>query len=319
MDEQQAAEAAVWVTQFSVASERMKESADAATRAMWAGLADWYNEAATAAITLEAANMSLAGQQAITGAASQYVAATVGILAGVPQPIPTLRLPAVRRGANPLIVHSRPAEVYRRAIALGASPEEALARALNRAGGLTRTDMTLAERQAQDLMLKALGVTHYRRIVRPELSETGSCGLCIVAADRIYSVGNLLPIHPPSCKCITMPIVDGNDPGRDLNDEDLKRFYADAGSTYAADLRKTRYKVDQHGEYGPVLTRAEDSFRGPKSVALEDDPDRARRMLEQAAPVLTSMEERAAGGEDVTGPLAYQQGLVAKLRRITGD
>jgi hypothetical protein len=164
-----------------------------------------------------------------------------------------------------------------------------------------------------------LGVKRYRRVLRPELSVTGSCGLCIAASDRIYRVRELMPIHPPSCKCTTLPIVGDDDPGRSLNRVDLDRLYAEAGSTAAADLRRTRYKVNEHGEFGPVLTRAGDSFRGPGNVPLENDPERAARMLEKILPVLDSLEVRAAAGEDVTGPLIYQRELAERLREIVGD
>jgi hypothetical protein len=38
-------------------------------------------------------------------------------------------------------------------------------------------------------------VTGYRRVIHPELSKSGTCGLCVAAADRIYYVDDLMPIH----------------------------------------------------------------------------------------------------------------------------
>jgi hypothetical protein len=319
MDERVLTEVAEWLTRFTVSTERVKTAAESTIRGMWASVDDWYNEPLITSLAAEAAEMSLASQQTVAGATSQYVSMVTGLLSDKVQPIPALRLPAVRRGADLKVVHSRPAEEYRRAIATGRSPNEALSQALGRAGGLAVTDLSLTQRQAQDRMMQALGVTQYRRVVRPELSESGTCGLCIAASDRMYNVGTLLPIHPPHCKCVTMPVVDGVDPGRSLNSEDLKQLYTDAGSTKAEDLKRTRYKVNEHGEFGPIIGRAQDSFRGPRSVALEDDPDRAQRMLDKTLPVLDSLETRAAAGEDVTGPLGYQRELVARLRRIVGD
>jgi hypothetical protein len=148
-------------------------------------------------------------------------------------------------------------------------------------------------------------------VLRPELSDDGACGLCIVAADRVYTVGTLMPIHPPTCRCQTMPIVGDLDPGYSLNRADLERLYADAGSTNAEELRRTRYRVDMHGEHGPVFSRQGDAFRGPDQVPLENDPARARRMLDKAMPVLDRMERHGD-----TPALAYQRDLVARLRRI---
>jgi hypothetical protein len=320
MDERVLTEVAEWLTRYAAGVEQVKSAAESVIRGIWASLDDWYDEPLVASLASEAAEMSLASQQTVAGATSQYVSTVTDLLSDKVHPIPSdLRLPPVRRGADLKVVHSRPAEEYRRAIATGHSPDEALNQALGRAGGLAVTDLSLTQRQTQDRMMQALGVTQYRRVVRPELSKSGTCGLCIAASDRLYSVGTLLPIHPPHCKCVTMPVVDGLDPGRSLNSEDLKRLYTDAGSTKAEDLKRTRYKVNEHGEFGPVIGRAQDSFRGPRSVTLEDDPDRAQRMLDKTLPVLDSLETRAAAGEDVTGPLGYQRELVAKLRRIVDD
>jgi hypothetical protein len=63
-----------------------------------------------------------------------------------------------------------------------------------------------------------------------------------------------------------------------------------------------------------VLTKVGDKFRGPSSVALEDDPARARRMLDKTLPVLAQME--AEGRPDEV--LDYQRGLVARLQAIAG-
>lgn len=58
-----------------------------------------------------------------------------------------------------------------------------------------------------------------------------------------------------NCECTVLPIVGQLDPGSGLNNLDLNSLYAHAGdSTNRVDLKRTRYKIDQHGELGPVLT-----------------------------------------------------------------
>jgi hypothetical protein len=87
-----------------------------------------------------------------------------------------------------------------------------------------------------------------------------------VASDRTYKSKDLMALHD-RCKCTVLPIVNGQDPGLTLNGADLAAFYKSAGSTGAADLKKTRYVVHQHGELGPVLRAAGDKFTGPAQVA----------------------------------------------------
>lgn len=318
--EQQLAEASFWLDRYIATVESVKERAAQAAAVAWEALEpSWYDVIASMALASEMAQMSTAGQDIIAGAAQQFVGNVVALMRGTRVEIPRVSLPAPRREADPKLVQYRPAEAYRRAVATGKTHEEALRAAIGRAEAVQLADLSLRERDAQQETMKALGIARFRRIVRPELSETGSCGLCIAASDRVYYVAELMPIHPPSCKCKTMPIVGDEDLGISLNAVDLKQLYADAGSNKGEDLRRTRYKVAQHGEYGPTLVKQGDSFRGPDSVALEDDPARAGRMLAKTLPVLAGLEQRAASGEDVAEPLDYQRNLVDRLRRIVGD
>lgn len=306
----QVAEIALWLEAYSQATQQLQQATSEAALAAWATFGSWYDRDAVARLARQVATLSEASQETTSGLASQYL---LGAMAVMGAPTPTVRfprLPPVRNGARLSLVHTRPAEAYKRAIATGATHQEALSRATRRAGDLTTSDLTLRDRDTMAAIMREAGVVGFRRVLRPELSRTGSCGLCIAAADRIYTTGELLPIHPPSCKCIPMPIIGDNDPGLNLNDEDLGQLYEDAGSTAAADLRRTRYMVNTHGEHGPVLTRLDDAFRGPDRVALADDPARAKRLLDQAAPVL---EQMLTNGEPVPGALDYQRDFVARL------
>jgi hypothetical protein len=250
----------------------------------------------------------------VAGLAAEYMTQVVSATASIVIPQPRSIRSEIRNGVDMRLVHHRPAEAYKKAIATGSDHAEALVKAGMRARGLAFTDLSLQARNTQQAILDLAGISTYRRVIRPELSKTGTCGMCIVAADQVYNTGDLMPLHPPSCNCVVMPIIGDNDPGKQLNREDLDQLYADAGGNRFADLSRTRYTVNQHGEFGPTLTKAGDNFRGPNKVALEDDPDRAARMLAQTLPVLERLE--AAGGP--AGPLAYQRDLVAKLRRIVG-
>jgi hypothetical protein len=63
--------------------------------------------------------------------------------------------------------------------------------AMRLASAITDTNMTLAQRgrvpAAFERLEADLRVTGYRRVVHPELSRTGTCGLCIVASDQVYN------------------------------------------------------------------------------------------------------------------------------------
>lgn len=309
----------MWLAQYAAASEQLKGQAAATAEAAWSSFDAWYDTALVAATAVTLADLSRTAQHTATGLAAQYVAEVVGALSGAPVRVPQAATPPVRNGVDLAGVHGRPAEVFRRAVATGADETRARELAVARGGNLMRTDLSLVERTSEQKQMQAASIKRYRRVLRPELSESGSCGLCIAASDRLYKVSQLMPIHPPHCKCKTMP-VDGGDAGALLNAEDVKRLYAEAhdlaGSTRREDLINVRVKVNHHGELGPVLTRAGDSFRGPRDVRLEDDPARARRMLAETLPTLHRLERESAEGKDVAGPLQYQRDLVSRLRGI---
>ena len=62
--------------------------------------------------------------------------------------------------------------------------------------------------QARDSLIAAK-VEKYKRVVRPDESESGSCPLCLLASTRVYYVSTLLPIHI-RCNCDVDVIQDGD-------------------------------------------------------------------------------------------------------------
>ncbi|HEX8632232.1 MAG TPA: hypothetical protein VF755_29085, partial [Catenuloplanes sp.] len=129
-------------------------------------------------------------------------------------------------------------------------------------------DISLAHRaQAHKFMTTRNIRSGYRRILRPELGTGGPpCGLCVVAADRIYHYQDLKPLHP-GCRCGVVAVGDTADPGFAINADDLKRIYAAAGGTHRVGLRQIRVQIAEHGELGPVLINADEHFRSPRDVA----------------------------------------------------
>lgn len=193
---------------------------------------------------------------------------------------------------------SEPRKLMRRAVvtyryerSTGADHEAANAAAERRVRVMVNTNVMLAQRLAEqqtlvrvaervrtvDLDVEIIG---YRRVFHPELSQTGSCGLCIAASDRIYKLAELKPIHD-ECKCTVAPVIrrtgpDGDevvdDPGQRITSDDLDQLYTDAGTTSGRtkgnNLKRTRYVIEEHAELGPVLTRVSpDPVRTAKPAA----------------------------------------------------
>lgn len=174
----------------------------------------------------------------------------------------------LRQGVELYQAYMRPFNQYRYIMSKYDDITQASSAMVQRAESLVDTDLNLASRQSvKDTLESTKQVTGYRRIVHPELSRGGSCGLCVIAADRTYNKSELMPIHD-RCKCTVLPITKKSDPGLQLNAEQLQAFYdAAGGSTEGADLKRVRAKTSFHGEIGPVLRDADQNFRGPQSVA----------------------------------------------------
>ena len=175
-----------------------------------------------------------------------------------------------------------------------------------------------ARDEAQKVMRATPGVIGYRRILHPEFSQTGPCGLCIVAADRFYSKAELMPLHG-NCKCTISPVTKAQDFGLRLNADDLARIYAAAGSTYAEDLKRITVQVRQNGELGPILTRKGEHFRDVGDVN-RDSKRKTYRSYEQptAADDRTRWEAMRATSERSIRILEDAKANGSDLVDITG-
>lgn len=262
----QEAAAAYWVQRLSAVSEQQTASARARAIALWSGFTAWYSAEAVRARAGQVAVASLEAQSLTSGVFVEYAAQLYAALFDQRRvSVPTVRLEPVRGGVDLALVHARAAKAFRRAAAQGLGVDEALTGALDKAAALIEADIMLAARQAQLDAFADLGVERYRRVLRPELSRSGSCALCAVASTRTYAIADLMPIHE-HCKCAVMP-AGRVDPGRVLNDTDVAELYGDADSEGRRKLSRTRVQVQQHGEYGPVLTFDGQQFTGPQDLA----------------------------------------------------
>lgn len=284
--------AAFWVDQVAAAMAQQTAQTTVAASA-WQSFVGWYSPAAIAGIAQEMAATSLAAQEIVAGLITEYVAQVAAVVRGDQRIIvPPIHIPVIRNGVDLEQVHSRPARAYRVEYAKDQDVETSIQAAFDREVELLEADLMLAAREAELEAMRELDVTHYRRVLRPELSKTGSCLLCVAASIKVYTISDLLPIHI-RCKCRTMPIIDGEDPAEQLNEQDRKRVYAEAGVQNRSGLSNLRVKVNEHGELGPVLTVKGHRFTG------EDDLKGKGSGADRAAVGATGGE---GGGEQAAGP-----------------
>lgn len=223
-----------------------------------------------------------------------------------------------REYADPADAYGKIADNYRfNVVARGDDPVRAAEKALARVAVVASTDVTLAVREQYRRTMGQQKATAYRRVLHPELSETGPCGLCVVAADRTYKTEDLLPLHN-RCVCEVLPVYGSQDPGIRLNGDDLGRIYDAAGGNTRDQLIKTRVVLTEHGELGPVLVHGEQHYRGPEEVARNFASSRREReqaILDALLPVHEMTKRRIAGGEELPKSLRWQQARIAELER----
>lgn len=247
--------------------------------AAFEGFDGWYTERLVTEVSAEAYAAVLSGQRAtaaLTDAflarASSAIAVTAVTGAGVALDFPL-------RGVDGAEVYTRVAANYRWLRSTDKGDEVARGMAMDRAMRMVSADLTQAFTAQSQRFMTRHRVDGYRRIVHPELARTGSCGLCFVAADREYHRSDLLPVHN-RCRCGVLPIIDGIDPGQDL---DIGAAYDEAGSTSGRDLKKVRIKVEDHSELGPQLTYAKRSARPTvESAPAKAQPKKADSLHDPA-------------------------------------
>lgn len=224
-------------------------------------------------VTGRVATVVAAGQVGVARATDTYMSRVTTLLTGTAVAgvgVAPYMSRTLRRGvADHAEVYNRVPATYRRAVAAGSDEAVALRKALVRAQAMASTDLGLAfQMQAGEFMETRTKIARYRRIVRPELSLNGACGLCVVASHRPYYVADLMPLHA-RCKCTVLPIVSGRDPGPQINDAAVGYAYRTAAnvdpekSTSGRALKEIRVTVEQHGELGPILRYDGHHFLGP--------------------------------------------------------
>jgi len=183
--------------------------------------------------------------------------------------------PVIRNGADLVDVYRRAGVTARYRISQGADFDTAMAAARARAQNLATTDVVLAHQGAAAEVLAERRVVGYRRVL-----TGGSCKLCATASTQRYHADRLMPIHG-HCDCRIAPIVGDDDPGHIINHQLLDRLQqsgpqywkakgfvdADGNPVNPTEIASvTDTAVREHGELGPMLTDARDTFTGPSGI-----------------------------------------------------
>nr|WP_296763834.1 hypothetical protein [Rhodococcus sp. (in: high G+C Gram-positive bacteria)] len=226
-------------------------------------------------------------------------------------------------------VFNRPAREYRAKVAKGMDESKALEHAVKRGKLFLGTNVSLAEREATFQILDEAdrtspNLTGWRRVIHPEASTSGVCGLCLAASSRLYTRENLKPLHD-NCECEVLPVSKDNDPGNELNREDLDTLYDLAGGTAAKQLSRLRFAEDVHGELGAILVPEKrgqkvEQFTNPalwqeKPVDL-DEVARQRDIAERNLPYMerTLKQFKASGRSKSDAAYKYTAEMAERYR-----
>lgn len=248
---QQTAELDAWLNQYTSAANKADSGTAAAVWAAYASVNDWFDPKQTVEAAKAAAGAMQTAQRTHAGLMAEFLELSTHIMTGRRPTSPSGLGAVYPRNADPFDVYSRPVFEYRDQIAKGLDDTLAEQAAKLYAEVLAETDAALARRDAAQTVLDAGQITEYRRIIRPELSKTGTCGMCIAASTQIYKTDNLMALHS-RCKCVPMPVIGSKDPDG-FNRDDLEALYKANPATDRQALAATRYKVGENGELGPVL------------------------------------------------------------------
>lgn len=261
------AELAQYAALVDAASQARKSISDQVAeflRRLWAALSvqDRYNDARVAEFTAQAAQIVQQGRVATADVTDAYLSEVFDLM-GLKMPTVALDITHQPRGIPLEEEMLRGIKDFRRLRAAGVDELVASERGLVRDLKIADYDLNMAMRDASHQRLSK-STRGFRRVIRPELSRTGVCGLCIAASHRVYRSDVLLPLHA-NCKCEVLPVA-GLDPGRLVNDADLRMVYDAVDSNTRDKLKQARFQVNEHGQLGPVLSVHGLPFRGPSDV-----------------------------------------------------
>lgn len=249
--------------------DRIEARVERVVRDRWGRFDGWYSDALVAEVAAEVAAAVAAGQVGVAQVTDAYLARVAQVVRGRavgPVGVTPDMSQSLRDGVTGPEVQARAAVEYRWQVSTGVERATAAVLAAQRAWNMASTDLGLAFQHQTRTFMTVTGADGYRRVIRPERSKGGTCGLCVAASNRVYYKTDLMPLHG-GCHCTVVEVGGDVDEGLVVNDEEYARIAGESDSLNRKDLRKVRVQVQQHGELGPVLTDAGHDFRGPAQVA----------------------------------------------------
>lgn len=334
--------------------DQQTKLAQAAARTAFAAVTDWRDPEQTAKAVNVAVKTVTAAQRRVANTTDAYMARSTTLITGrradtvgaidvrsLRRKLPQDVLDHLAEGksvtealaetAQKRIEAVTPEEVYGRipdhvrfiSVSRGISEQDAALEGLRRAAAVADTDMMLADRaQVQKFLTqrKPSGVVGYRRVLHPELgSGAPPCGLCVVAATKIYHIEDLMPIHA-RCRCSVAAVTAQSDPGLKLNNDDLQTLlgtvYQAAGGNTRNRLKTVRVEYVEHGELGPMIVNADQHFRGPGDFARTQSQDLEKRWLaelESLQEQLIGLVGRAGESTEVDQAIAWNKRKIREL------
>jgi hypothetical protein len=239
------------------ATDEVRRRILAYTQAAWHSLDQWRTPDIERFVR-KVVPVVTGGQVRVANLTDAYLAAMATNVLGVatrPVGIPTSTVnDSVMRGVTTADVYRRTGPAVWSALAAGAPLDDAVHQGLTRALVTAGTDLQLARTHATRYSLSRDDrVVGYQRI-----PDGGACELCLLASTQRYRGEDLMPIHN-RCGCDVEPLFGDGDTGQIIDHELLDRINTARSSG-------TSIAVEDHGELGPVLTVAGQSFTGPSDI-----------------------------------------------------
>lgn len=224
-----------------------------------------------------------AGQRRTVSLTDAYLARATRTRA-VGLPVDDLVGAAVRNGAEPAVVYTRPFVQLWSALSDGAQFMDAMNAAGVRAAQSASTDVSLSMRASADAFqaaspAQATGPAESDIIGWERVLDPDACAFCATASTQRYKSANLNPIHT-NCQCGIAPVFKENDRAiKDFNRQVLSNIQnANDGDKPYWQARHFRVDgqtgevilpdvaVHEHGELGAVLADASHTFSGPGDI-----------------------------------------------------
>lgn len=228
---------------------RIRSAVTGTVETLWNGLPD-YRNSNVAGFAKKAASITEGGGIQVQRFTSAYLGALQSAATNQPFRPPALspRLVTSKalRGVSAVDLFQRPGANVYAALAHGRPFDAAVHSGMARAINLAATHLQLVKTHtAREVFSRDPAVTRYKRV----LGGGDTCPLCVAAADGVYNSEDLMPIHP-GCTCGVAPVFGRIDPGRSINQK-------------VSSDETVEVAVREHGEMGPLLTRASDDFTTP--------------------------------------------------------